>query len=85
MGIADKLFIENCRMILDHGFDQTGEAVRPHWEDGTPAYTKKTFGIINRYDLSQEFPLLTLRPINYRAAIDEILWIWQKNLTISTI
>ena len=78
MGIADKLFIENCRMILDHGFDQTGEAVRPHWEDGTPAYTKKTFGIINRYDLSQEFPLLTLRPINYRAAIDEILWIWQK-------
>ena len=78
MSVADKLFIENCRLILDHGFDQTGEEVRPHWEDGTPAYTKKSFGIVNRYDLSQEFPLLTLRPINYRAAIDEILWIWQK-------
>lgn len=78
MSLADKLFIENCRLIIDNGFDQTGEKVRPHWEDGTPAYTKKYFGIVNRYDLSQEFPILTIRPINFRAAIDEILWIWQK-------
>jgi len=78
MSIADELFKETCRDILENGYDQTGEAVRPHWEDGTPAYTIKKFGVVNRYDLSEEFPILTLRPINFRAAVDEMLWIWQK-------
>lgn len=78
MSLADKYFIENCREILDNGYDQTGQEVRPKWEDGTPAYTKKIFGVINRYDLSEEFPILTLRPINFKAAIDEVLWIWQR-------
>lgn len=78
MSLADKLFIENCKEILENGYDLTGEKVRPHWEDGTPSYTKKVFGIVNRYDLSKEFPILTLRTINYKAAIDELLWIWQK-------
>ena len=63
---------------MEHGSSTEGMKVRPHWKDGTPAYTKKAFCIVNRYDLSKEFPILTLRPINYRAAIDEILWIWQK-------
>ena len=78
MSRADEIFIANCRQILEHGFSTEQEKVRPHWEDVTPAYTVKTFGIVNRYDLSREFPLLTLRFTNWKAAIDEILWIWQK-------
>ncbi|MBQ4347653.1 MAG: thymidylate synthase [Firmicutes bacterium] len=78
MSLADKIFIENCKDILENGFSDENEAVRPKWPDGTPAHTIKRFGIINRYDLSKEFPLLTLRYTNYKAAIDEILWIWQK-------
>lgn len=78
MSRADDIFIQNCRQILENGCSTENEKVRPHWEDGTPAYTIKTFGVANRYDLSQEFPLLTLRATNWKAAIDEILWIWQK-------
>ena len=78
MSRADELFKENCREILDNGYDQTGEKVRPRWEDGTPAYTIKRFGLVNRYNLAEEFPILTLRPINFRAAGDELFWIWQK-------
>ncbi|KAF5084220.1 Thymidylate synthase 1 [anaerobic digester metagenome] len=78
MSKADQIFIKNCTEILANGFSTEKEKVRPHWEDGTPAYTIKTFGVVNRYDLSEEFPLLTLRVTNWKAAIDEILWIWQK-------
>lgn len=78
MSKADQIFIDNCRQILDHGYEQREGSTRPHWEDGTPAYTKKCFGLVNRYDLSDEFPILTLRPINFKAAVDELLWIWQK-------
>ncbi len=78
MTYADQLFKDNCRQIIDHGsWDKDGE-VRPRWEDGSPAYTVKRFGIVNRYDLSAEFPILTLRKINFAAAVDEIFWIWQK-------
>jgi thymidylate synthase len=78
MSYADRVFIQNCNDILNNGFWDTDYNVRPRWSDGAPAHTIKKFGIINRYDLSKEFPLLTLRKINYKAAIDEILWIWQK-------
>ncbi len=78
MSKADEIFIENCKEILEKGYSTENERVRPRWEDGTPAYTLKRFGIVNRYDLSEEFPLLTLRYTNWKAAIDEILWIWQK-------
>ncbi len=78
MSRADELFIQNCKEILQNGVSTEKEKVRPHWEDGTPAYTIKTFGVVNRYDLQKEFPLLTLRNTNWKAAIDEILWIWQK-------
>jgi len=78
MSRADIIFIDMCKDILENGFSDEGTNVRPRWEDGTPAYTKKRFGVVNRYDLSEEFPILTLRPTNYKAAIDEILWIWQK-------
>lgn len=77
MSQADHIFIETCRKILNEGQLQTTD-IRAHWTDGEPAATKKLFAVINRYDLTSEFPLLTVRPINYRAAIDEILWIWQK-------
>lgn len=78
MSRADEIFISNCRDILDHGFSDEGLDVRPHWEDGTPAHTVKLFGIVNRYDLREEFPILTLRRTYLKSAIDEILWIWQK-------
>lgn len=75
---ADEIFIQNCSDILESGFSTENEKVRPHWEDGSPAYTIKKFGVMNRYNLSEEFPLLTLRYTNWKAAIDELLWIWQK-------
>ncbi len=78
MAYADALFIENCRQILEKGVSTEKEKNRPVWPDGAQAYTYKLFGLVNRYDLSESFPILTLRPINYRAAIDEVLWIWQK-------
>jgi thymidylate synthase len=78
VSIADEIFKANCLDIINNGYSTEKEKVRPHWEDGTSAYTIKRFGVVNRYDLSKEFPILTLRYTNWRAAIDEILWIWQK-------
>lgn len=78
MSLADKIFCEMCSDILENGFSTEGEKVRPKWEDGSLAHTIKKFGVVNRYDLKKEFPIMTLRPINWKAAIDEILWIWQK-------
>ena len=79
MSYADKLFIENVTNILYRGYSDAGQEVRPHWEDGTPAHTFKTFGIVNRYDLSEEFPIMTLRRQYFKSAVDELLWIWQKH------
>lgn len=78
MSKADKLFVNMCEKILTEGFSTEDETVRAHWEDGSPAYTIKTFGVVNRYDLSEEFPALTLRPTAIKSATDEILWIWQR-------
>ena len=78
MSKADKIFIENCKNILQNGYSSENEKVRARWEDGTPAYTIKSFCVVNRYNLSEEFPLMTLRYTNWKAAIDEVLWIWQK-------
>ena len=78
MSKADQLFVTMCGNILEHGFSSEGQTVRAKWEDGTPAHTIKTFGVVNRYDLQEEFPALTLRPTAIKSAVDEILWIWQK-------
>lgn len=78
MSKADQLFVSMCKDILDHGTTTEGEKVRPRWEDGSPAYTIKNFGITNRYDLREEFPALTLRRTALKSAMDEILWIYQK-------
>ena len=78
MSYADTLFINCCRNILDHGFSDEHLTVRPKWPDGTPAHTIKTFGIVNRYDLQKEFPIMTLRRTYLKSCIDELLWIWQK-------
>ncbi len=78
MSKADELFIQNCRDIIENGVSDEGCEVRPHWEDGTPAHTIKKFCIVNRYNLQEEFPIMTLRRVYYRSAIDEILWIYQK-------
>ena len=78
MSIADKIFIDTCRQILDSGVSDAGLPVRPVWEDGTPAHTIKKFCVVNRYDLSKEFPIITLRRTAFKSAIDELLWIWQK-------
>lgn len=78
MSKADEIFINMCKQVLESGYDTKGEKVRPKWPDGTSAYTIKKFGIVNTYDLSEEFPAITLRKTYIKSAIDEILWIWQK-------
>lgn len=78
MSYADKVFVEMCKDILENGTSTEGEKVRPVWEDGTSAYTMKKFGVVNRYDLSKEFPALTLRKTAIKTCVDELLWIWQK-------
>ena len=78
MSYADKVFINMCRDIIENGTSTEGEKVRPKWEDGTAAYTIKKFGVVNRYDLSMEFPALTLRRTAIKSCVDELLWIWQK-------
>ena len=78
MSYADKVFIDMCRDIIDNGTSTEGEKVRPVWEDGTSAYTIKRFGVVNRYDLSKEFPALTRRRTAIKSCVDELLWIWQK-------
>lgn len=78
MSFADTLFLTNCRDILENGVWDTDQQVRPRWEDGSPAHTIKKFGIVNRYDLRREFPVLTVRTMAFRNAVDELLWIWQK-------
>ncbi len=78
MSVADRIFIDNVKDIINNGVYDTGMDVRPRWADGAPAHTVKRFGLTNRYDLSKEFPILTLRKMYYKNAIDELLWIWQK-------
>lgn len=78
MSYADTLFINMCKDIIENGYSTEGEKVRPHWADGSSAYTIKQFGVVNRYDLSKEFPALTLRKTYIKSAVDELLWIWQK-------
>ena len=78
MSRADRIFIDMCKDILENGVSTEGEKVRPHWEDGSSAYTIKKFGVVNRYDLSEEFPAITLRKTAIKSCTDEMLWIWQK-------
>lgn len=78
MSKADDIFIQNCREILKNGIWDTDQAVRPRWEDGTPAHTVKSFGLVNRYNLQEEFPIQTIRKMFLKSAVDELLWIWQK-------
>ena len=78
MSRADEIFISNMREILTRGVSDDGAKVRPHWADGTPAHTKKVFCIVNRYNLAEEFPVITLRRTAFKSAVDELLWIWQK-------
>ncbi len=78
MSYADRVFVQNVKDILENGVWDTDREVRPRWEDGTPAHTIKKFCIVNEYDLSKEFPIITLRRTAWKSAIDELLWIWQK-------
>lgn len=78
MSKADLIFIDNCKHILAHGVWDRDLAVRPRWQDGSPAHTIKLFGLVNRYNLGEEFPILTLRRTGLKNAVDELLWIWQK-------
>ena len=78
MSKADEIFVKMCQDIIDHGTSTEGEKVRPHWEDGSSAYTIKQFGVVNRYNLREEFPAITLRKTAVKSATNEMLWIWQK-------
>ncbi len=72
MSKADVFFVNMCRDILDNGFSSEGYSVRAGWSDGTLAHTIKQFGVVNRYDLREEFPALTLRPTYIKSAVDEM-------------
>jgi thymidylate synthase len=78
LSYADQVYINTCEEILNRGVRDDDLEVRPHWEDGTPAHTIKLFGVVNRYDLKREFPIMTLRRTFWKSAIEELLWIWQK-------
>ncbi len=78
MSYADKVFVENIKDILENGYSDEELNVRPKWEDGTPAHTVKKFCMVNRYDLSKEFPIITVRKTFFKSCIKELLWIWQK-------
>ncbi|MCD7755005.1 MAG: thymidylate synthase [Firmicutes bacterium] len=78
MSKADEIYRATCADILENGFSDEGLQVRPRWADGTPAHTIKRFGVVNRYDLREEFPIMTLRRTYWKSAVDELLWIWQK-------
>ena len=78
MSLTDKIFVDMCKDIIENGTSTEGEKVRPVWEDGTSAYTIKKFGVVNRYDLSKEFPAITLRKTAIKTCMDEMLWIWQR-------
>lgn len=78
MSKADKLFIENCKDIIENGFSDEALDVRPRWDDGAPAHTIKKFCIVNRYNLQEEFPIMTIRRTAFKSCVDELLWIWQK-------
>ena len=78
MSYADEVYKKTCRDILENGFSDENLEVRPHWADGTPAHTIKKFGVVNRYNLAEEFPIMTLRRTYWKSAVDELLWIWQK-------
>lgn len=82
MSYADKVFCDMCFDIMSSGVDTRGEKVRPKWEDGTDAYTIKKFGVVNRYNLAKEFPILTIRPVPIKSCVDEILWIWSKKSNV---
>ena len=78
MSRADEIFIQNCKDILTKGVWDTDREVRPRWEDGSPAHTVKLFGVVNRYNLKEEFPIMTIRKQFIKSSVDELLWIWQK-------
>ena len=78
MSRADEIFIANCKDIMQNGVWDTDLPVRPRWEDGSPAHTVKKFGIVNRYNLQEEFPAQTIRRLAFKSCVDELLWIWQK-------
>ncbi len=78
MSYADKVFVDNMNQIINSGIGDYDQPVRPMWHDGTPAHTVKSFGIVNRYNLAEEFPIMTLRRTAFKSCLDELLWIWQK-------
>ena len=82
MSYADTLFKQEINEILTNGFNDKDYPVRPKWPDGTPAHTIKTFCAVRRYDLSKEFPILTLRQQAFKGVVRELLWMWQKKSNV---
>ena len=82
MSKADQFFRDQMKVIRETGFNDKDFKVRAKWEaDNAPAHTVKTFGYVTRYDLSKEFPILTLRSQGFKGAVKECLWIFQKKST----
>ena len=70
MSQADKYFIEEAVHLLTEGFNDKDYPVRPKWPD------------VRRYDLSKEFPALTLRTQAFKGVVRELLWMWQKKSNV---
>lgn len=82
MSLADTYFKNEVNQILTSGFNDEQYEVRPKWPDGVPAHTIKTFCAVRRYDLSKEFPVLTLRTQAFKGVVRELLWMWQKKSNV---
>lgn len=82
MSLADKYFKDAINQILENGVSDNTFNVRPKWPDGTPAHTKYIHCYVARYDLSKEFPILTLRTQAFKSCIKEILWMWQRKSNV---
>ena len=79
MSYDDALFARDCMDIIYNGISDEGFNVRPKWEDGVPAHTKKILYAVDRYDLAKDsIPVMTMRRTAFKSCIDEILWIYQK-------
>ena len=75
MARIDKIFQNILAQISKQDWE---EVRRPKWSNGEPVKVKRVLSLCNDYDLSREFPLASLRPVNLKGCIREILAIYQK-------
>lgn len=75
MSYVDDYLFNDLKEILQQDWEYDN---RSRWQDGTKPKTKRVIQVLHKYDLSKGFPITSLRKINYKLAIDEVLWIYSK-------